>query len=271
MNFASTHFMHTSSVKIFETIVCGNPDHLLILTLSISDFHWSPPAYVQYFLVPFLLKALQNMDCFQKIPGDLWSIGTIILSELHSLNHPPPPSLLNHLNSFCRQMSKFVVKLGVNFLNYLLGHCECDTNRVHSFTQWHLFANWVVPWESAFSCMCTKVSSDWLVKLHQGCKTDSQDVKMAGYFLHKPCTNHTFPDVINILCVLWSISNCFVLCKLLTLLLKANTTLLFLHTLGLPFGPCPATLEFTSLGLPIIHPTHTFLNHFVSNRSCTQF
>ena len=47
-------------------------------------------------------------------------------------------SLLNHLNSFCGQMSKLNVKFDVDSLFYSFSHFEFDGHTVHMLTQQHL-------------------------------------------------------------------------------------------------------------------------------------
>ena len=69
-----------------------SPDLLLIFALSIVNLHWLQTARIQHIWVFWLLKAFQNMDHFQRIPGHLWSISTTIFAGLHPLNHPRKPS-----------------------------------------------------------------------------------------------------------------------------------------------------------------------------------
>ena len=55
-------------------------------------------------------------------------------------NHQLPitAALLNHLNSFHKEMFKLNAKLDADLLLYLLGHFECDGHTVHMLTQRHL-------------------------------------------------------------------------------------------------------------------------------------
>jgi len=58
-----------------------------------------------------------------------------------------------------------------------LGHCECDGHTAHKLSQRRLTADWLAPWESDCSRMHSKVSSDWLHKLHQSHATGSRDIQ----------------------------------------------------------------------------------------------
>ena len=55
-------------------------------------------------------------------------------------NHQLPitAALLNHLNSFHKEMFKLNAKLDSDSLLHLLSHFECDGHTVHMLTQWHL-------------------------------------------------------------------------------------------------------------------------------------
>ena len=46
--------------------------------------------------------------------------------------------LLNHPNSFCREMFKLNTKFDASSLPYSLSHFECDDHTVHMLTQWRL-------------------------------------------------------------------------------------------------------------------------------------
>ena len=48
--------------------------------------------------------------------------------------------LLNHLNSFCREIFKLNAKLDADSLLYLPNYFECDGHTVHMLTQWHLLS-----------------------------------------------------------------------------------------------------------------------------------
>jgi hypothetical protein len=57
----------------------------------------------------------------------------------------------------CRLRRRIVVMT----LTCSLGHCECNVHTVHKFIQRRLTADWLVPRESDFSRMHSKVSSHW--------------------------------------------------------------------------------------------------------------
>jgi hypothetical protein len=73
-----------------------------------------------------------------------------------------PESLLNHSNSFRWWMSRFETKLDACPLICSPSHCEYDGHTVHKLTQQCLTADWVAPWESDCSRMCSKVFFVWL-------------------------------------------------------------------------------------------------------------
>jgi hypothetical protein len=152
-----------------------SPVLLLILALSIADFRWLQPEFVQNFRVFCLLNAFQNVDHFPRIPSHIWSVSTIILSGLHSLNHPE--SLLNHSNNFRGRKSKSELKLDSDSLIFSLGHCEC--NGSHSTQAQSMTSH----------CRLTSPMVEWLFtdeqwglpwlgdKLHLGHVTGSRDIQ----------------------------------------------------------------------------------------------
>ena len=86
-NFAATFLAKILHKNLWNKSV-ESPGLLLILALSIADFHQLQLGCIQHFWVFCLLKACQKVDGYQEIHSHLWSIVTIILSGLHSLNHP---------------------------------------------------------------------------------------------------------------------------------------------------------------------------------------
>ena len=67
-----------------------------------------------------------------------------------------------------------------------LGHCECDGNTVHKFSQRRLTADWLAPRESDCSRLRNKVSSDWLPSYIKAKRTVLEIFKTAGCFPDRP-------------------------------------------------------------------------------------
>jgi len=78
-----------------------------------------------------------------------------------------------------------------------LGHCECDGHTAHKLSQRRLTADWLAPWESDFSRMRSKVSSDWLPSYIKAKWPVLEIFKMAGYFPDSPRKLLTEKDVIH--------------------------------------------------------------------------
>jgi len=66
--------------------------------------------------------------------------------------------------------------------------CECDSHTVHKVSQQRLIADWLAPWESDCSWMCSKVSSDWLPSYIKATLSVLKILKMDRYFLDRPRT-----------------------------------------------------------------------------------
>ena len=65
--------------------------------------------------------------------------------------------------------------------------CEYDDHTVHKLSQQRLTADWLAPWESDCSQICSKVSSDWLPNYIKAMRPVLKIFKMAGYFPDIPC------------------------------------------------------------------------------------
>ena len=92
-------------------------------------------------------------------------------------------TLLNHLNSFHREMFKLNTKFDADPLLYLLSHFECDGHTVHMLIQWCL----LTPLSSAVkSPLFIHVHSSLLslaTRLHQCHKIILIILTMVGLFL----------------------------------------------------------------------------------------
>jgi len=64
--------------------------------------------------------------------------------------------------------------------------CECNGHTIHKLTEQRLTANWPAPWESDYSHMHSKVSSDWLPSYIKATWPVLKIFKMAGYFPDTP-------------------------------------------------------------------------------------
>jgi hypothetical protein len=68
-----------------------------------------------------------------------------------------------------------------------LGHFEWDGHTVHKLSQRRLIADWLAPWESYCKRMCSKVSSDWLLRYIRATRPVLEILKMDRYFPDSPC------------------------------------------------------------------------------------
>jgi hypothetical protein len=64
--------------------------------------------------------------------------------------------------------------------------CEYDGHTLHKISQWHLTAEWLAPWESECSRMCSKVSSDWLPNYIKDIRPVLETFNVAGYIPNRP-------------------------------------------------------------------------------------
>jgi hypothetical protein len=81
------------------------------------------------------------------------------------------------LHKSCR-MGRHIV---VMKLFCLLSHFECNGHTVHKVSQWCVAADWLAPWESDCSRMCSKIS-DWLPSYIKATWPVLEIFKMDGYF-----------------------------------------------------------------------------------------
>ena len=135
MNFAITHFMPRSYIRISDPVVFGIPRSA---ASSCTVSHWylliTAPLHIQNSQVFFLLYAFQNMDHFQQTLDHLWNVSHFYFCCTYCII---PESLLNHLNSFCGRMFKLNTKFDADLLLCSLNHFECDGHTVHMLPQWH--------------------------------------------------------------------------------------------------------------------------------------
>ena len=114
MNFAITHFMPRSYIRISDPVVFGIPRSA---ASSCTVSHWylliTAPLHIQNSQVFFLLYAFQNMDHFQQTLDHLWNVSHFYFCCTYCII---PESLLNHLNSFCGRMFKLNTKFDADLL-----------------------------------------------------------------------------------------------------------------------------------------------------------
>ena len=136
MNFATTHFIPRSWVKISDMVVLGIPR-----SASSSHTVSRPPLVIAAWTHStasggLLVPGLPDVGHFHRFQ--------IIFEEfvphcyLFCTHCVISKSLLNHPNSFCRGMFKLHAKFDADSLLYQLRCFECDSHTVHMLTQWHL-------------------------------------------------------------------------------------------------------------------------------------
>ena len=138
MNFATTHFMPRSCVKISDIVVFGIPrsasSSLIVILRSLL-------------LQLCIFNILRCSACCR--PSRMWitfnRVSTIFEAfvphfYLHCTHCIVPKSLLNQPNRFLGGMFKLNAKFDVDSLLYLLSYLECHVHTVHMLTQWHLLS-----------------------------------------------------------------------------------------------------------------------------------
>ena len=157
LNFATTHFMPRSCIKISDSVVFGIPrsascsravscQSLLIASRTHSTFSgvllladlpehgslWkdSSPSW-KHLCHTFGLQA--GAQCTEPHQP-----GLVPHFYLHCTHCIVPEILLNHPSSFYGGMFKLNTNFDADSFLYLLSHFECDRHTVHMLTQWHL-------------------------------------------------------------------------------------------------------------------------------------
>ena len=73
-NFATTHFMSRSCIKISDRVILGIHRSASSSHMSVANLCWLQTLHVQHSQMFCMLQAFQNMDHFQQILDRLWSI-----------------------------------------------------------------------------------------------------------------------------------------------------------------------------------------------------
>ena len=120
------------------------------------------------------------------------SLSTAILALGKARSHREPNMVWQTwvMRCFARKILHESCKMGrhivVMKLICSLGHCECDSHRVHKLSQRRLTADWLSPRESDCSRMNSTVSSDRLPSYIKATRPVLEIFKMAEYFSDSP-------------------------------------------------------------------------------------
>jgi hypothetical protein len=88
--------------------------------------------------------------------------------------------------------------------------CECDCHTIHKLSQRRLTADWLVPRESDYSRMNSKVSSNWLPTYIKATRPVLEIFKMDGYFPDRPRMYNNSDHLlkVEIFYIKWYIRSC---------------------------------------------------------------
>ena len=136
-NFATTHFMPRSCVKLLDTVIFGVPG-------SASSSH-TVSCRSLLIVATCAFSILRCSACCR--PSSMWITFNIFLTifevfvphfYLRCIYCIIPKSFLNPLNSVHGGVFKLNAKFDADLLLYLLSHFECHGHTVHMLTQWCL-------------------------------------------------------------------------------------------------------------------------------------
>lgn len=161
------------NVGIFSDQSRETPDFLKILALLMTNILYCSSHEFFIFWLFYLLKALQNVDRFQRIQQERWHISNKVLFVLHiwivTKKKIPQKDCLNFTRNVMHILS------------------ECNRYTMHKLTQWNLTDIWLTI--SSVPACALRFPSDWSPFYNRVTPPDFDIFKMAGSFQLNYCNN----------------------------------------------------------------------------------
>ena len=136
MNFAMTHYIPRSCVKISDIVAFGIPRSP---SSSCTVSHQSVDCSLKVFNIlgcSACCRPSRTRITFSRFSTIFEAL--VPHFYLHCTHCTIPESLFSHPNTFCRGMLKLTGKFDANSLLYLFSYFECDSHTVHMLTPWCL-------------------------------------------------------------------------------------------------------------------------------------